>query len=316
MARCLSCSQSYPATHDVDGEMLPAASPAQRTWAVTPATRQHHSLTHLSTLIKHGMLVCRPPARRLPAVLCHESDIGIEQATTSLLKKTYIKTIHLLDMKETQVEGEPRSSQFNQESPDQETSKEIIDQHSIDQGDLDQESFDQENIGQHSIDKDSIDQERIGQDSVDQDSIDQESIDQDSNDQERIGQDSVGQDSIDEENIGQHSIDQESIDQDSNDQERIGQDSVGQDSVDQDSIDQEIMERETLAKRRRYGGIRLLLYPLPLKNIKSNLGGLLISLGALTGRLSSSIWSCMVCYGLAKGQVYIPRHAKHLLVLP
>ncbi|KAL9057817.1 MAG: hypothetical protein Q9206_002198 [Seirophora lacunosa] len=199
MARCLSCSQSYPATHDVDGEMLPAASPAQRTWA-------------------HCLLVCRPPARRLPAVLCHESDIGIEQATTSLLKKTYNKTIHLLDMKETQVEGEPRSSQFNQESLDQETSKEIIDQHSIDQGDLDQESFDQENIGQHSIDQDSIDQERIGQDSVAQDSIDQETV-----------------------------------------------------------------ERETLAKQRRYAGIGLLLYSLPLNNIKSHLSGLLVSVGALTG---------------------------------
>ncbi|KAL8961279.1 MAG: hypothetical protein Q9193_002146 [Seirophora villosa] len=198
----------------------------------TPA-HQHHSLTRLSTLIKHGVLVCGPPARRLPAVLCHESDIGIEQAT-NLFKKTYIKTIHLLDMKETQVEVEPRSSQFNQESPDQETfSKEIINQHNIDQ-----ENLDQENIGQHSIDQDSIDQERIGQDSVDQDSIDQE-------------------------NIGQHSIDQ--------------------DGIDQDSIDQENVERETLAKQRRYAGIRLLPYSLPLKNIKSNLGGLPISLGALTG---------------------------------
>ncbi|KAL9011422.1 MAG: hypothetical protein Q9173_003730 [Seirophora scorigena] len=220
MARCLSCSQSYPATHDVDGERLPAASPAQPTWAETPATQQHHSLTHLSTLIKHGVLVCRPPARRLPAVLCHESDIGIKQATTSLLKRTYIKTIHLLDMKEMQVEEEPRSSQLNQESPDQENfSKEIIDLHSIDlhsidQENLDQERLDQENIGQHSIDQDSIDQERIGQASVDQDSIDQENI--------------------------------------------------GQDSIDQDSIDQENVERETLAKRRRYGGIRLLLYSLPL----------------------------------------------------
>ncbi|KAI4086393.1 MAG: hypothetical protein LQ344_007588 [Seirophora lacunosa] len=157
-------------------------------------------------------LLSSSATRRLPAVLCHESDIGIEQATTSLLKKTYNKTIHLLDMKETQVEVEPRSSQFNQESLDQETfSKEIIDQHSIDQGDLDQESFDQE----------SFDQENIGHNSIDQDSIDQERI--------------------------------------------------GQDSVDQDSIDQENVERETLAKQRRYAGIGLLLYSLPLNNIKSNL---------------------------------------------
>ncbi|KAI4194347.1 MAG: hypothetical protein LQ348_002656 [Seirophora lacunosa] len=172
------------------------------------------STTPLPTYLRSSSTACLCAALRLDDY----QPSSATRATTSLLKKTYNKTIHLLDMKETQVEGEPRSSQFNQESLDQETSKEIIDQHSIDQGDLDQESFDQENIGQHSIDQDSIDQERIGQDSVAQDSIDQETV-----------------------------------------------------------------ERETLAKQRRYAGIGLLLYSLPLNNIKSHLSGLLVSVGALTG---------------------------------